>query len=89
MAIELSVANWHQIWIPPGFAHGFVALENDCDVIYKVTDYYASECDFGMAWNDPALGIDWRLPASEIILSDRDLRLPCLADVAPVFQFGD
>lgn len=89
VAVELSMANWYQIWIPAGFAHGFITLENDCEVIYKVTDYYAPKCDFGIAWNDPALGIDWRLPASEIILSDRDRRQPCLADASPVFQFGE
>jgi dTDP-4-dehydrorhamnose 3,5-epimerase len=85
VAVELSAANWHQMWIPAGFAHGFVTLENDCEVIYKVTDYYAPECDFGIAWNDPALGIDWRLPASDIILSDKDRRQPGLADMTPAF----
>jgi dTDP-4-dehydrorhamnose 3,5-epimerase len=89
VAIELSAANWHQIWIPPGFAHGFVTLEDDCEVIYKVTDYYAPESDFGIAWNDPALCIDWRLPASDIILSDRDRRQPGLSDISPAFQFGE
>lgn len=89
VAVELSASNWHQIWIPPGFAHGFVTLENDCEVVYKLTHYYTPECDFGVAWNDPALGIDWRLPASEIILSDRDRRHPCLDDVTPAFRFDD
>jgi dTDP-4-dehydrorhamnose 3,5-epimerase len=86
VAVELSAANWYQLWIPPGFAHGYLALENDCEVIYKVTDYYAPACDFGIAWDDPALAIDWRLAPSEIILSDRDRRQPRLADAA--FQFG-
>jgi dTDP-4-dehydrorhamnose 3,5-epimerase len=88
VAVELSSANWHQLWIPPGFAHGYVTLTPDCEVIYKVTDYYAPECDRGIAWDDPALAIDWRLPTSEIILSDKDRRQPLLADLTPSFQFS-
>jgi dTDP-4-dehydrorhamnose 3,5-epimerase len=88
VAVELSAANWHQLWIPPGFAHGYVTLQHDCEVIYKVTDYYAPECDRGIAWDDPALAIDWRLPASEIVLSDKDRRQPRLADVVSGFQLG-
>jgi dTDP-4-dehydrorhamnose 3,5-epimerase len=65
-----------------------VTLEQDCEVIYKVTDYHAPECDRGIVWDDPALAIDWRLPVSEIILSDKDRRQPRLADVVPVFRFG-
>jgi dTDP-4-dehydrorhamnose 3,5-epimerase len=84
VAVELSAANWAQLWVPPGFAHGYVTLGDDCEV----TDYYAPECDMGIAWDDPALGIDWRLSASEVILSDRDRRHPRLADAAPVFRFG-
>ncbi len=88
VAVELSAANWHQLWIPPGFAHGYVTLEDNCETIYKVTDYYAPEYDRGIAWNDPALGIDWRLPASEVILSDKDRQQPVLAKAAPAFHFG-
>jgi dTDP-4-dehydrorhamnose 3,5-epimerase len=88
VAAELSSANWHQLWIPPGFAHGYVTLEQGCEIIYKVTDYYAPECDCGIAWDDPALEIDWRLSASEILLSDKDRRQPRLADTPQAFQFG-
>jgi dTDP-4-dehydrorhamnose 3,5-epimerase len=87
VAVELSAANWHQVWVPPGFAHGYVTLEEDCEVLYKATDYYAPDCDRGIAWDDPALGIDWRISADGIVLSDKDKKHPRLADAAPAFHF--
>jgi len=59
VACELSAANWQQLWIPAGFAHGFVTLEEDTEVLYKVDAYYDRATDAGIAWNDPALAIDW------------------------------
>jgi dTDP-4-dehydrorhamnose 3,5-epimerase len=88
VAVELSAENWRQLWVPPGFAHGYVTLEDDCEVIYKVTDYYAPDCDRGIAWNDPALAIDWRMPANDIILSEKDRNQPNLRDAPQVFQFS-
>jgi dTDP-4-dehydrorhamnose 3,5-epimerase len=88
VAIELSAANWRQLWIPPGFAHGYLTLEDDCEVIYKVTDYYAPECDRGIAWDDPALSIDWRIATADIILSDKDRKQPRLDAAAPAFYFN-
>lgn len=57
--IELSAANRIQLWIPAGFAHGFLALEDDTHFLYKTTDYYATECERSIAWNDPTLAISW------------------------------
>lgn len=88
VAVELSAENWRQLWVPPGFAHGYRTLEDDCEVIYKVTDYYAPECDRGIAWDDPALGIDWGIAAAEAVLSDKDRNQPNLADMPLAFHFG-
>ncbi len=87
VATMLSAENWGQLWVPAGFAHGFCTLEPDTEVLYKVTDYYAPEADSGIAWDDPALGIDWPVGAAEATLSDKDRRLPKLAELGPVFQF--
>src|SRR5215470_7158569 len=57
VAVAPSAANWKQLWVPPGFAHGYVTLEPDCEVIYKVTDYYAKDCERAIAWDDPDLDI--------------------------------
>lgn len=81
VATMLSAKNWRQLWIPGGFAHGFCTLEPDTEVQYKVTDYYAPECDRGVRWNDPALGIAWPIAAELAILSDKDKKQPMLADL--------
>lgn len=86
--IELSAENWYQLWIPPGFAHGFKTLRPDTHVIYKVSDYYSPSHDHGIAWKDPDLGIDWELYGQQAVLSDKDRQQPRFCDVTPLFAGG-
>jgi dTDP-4-dehydrorhamnose 3,5-epimerase len=81
----LSAANWQQLWVPKGFAHGFCTLEPDTEVIYKVTDYYAPEQDRGLQWDDPALGIPWPVDATTAVVSDKDRANPTLAALPAYF----
>lgn len=83
VAVELSEDNHRQLFIPRGFAHGFAVLSKEAVFQYKCDNYYAPECEGGVAWDDPDLGIDWRLPAADVILSAKDTNRPRLAD-APV-----
>ena len=76
VAAELSAANWRQLWVPPGFLHGFVTLEPDTEVIYKTTDYYDRASERGVIWNDPALALPWPIEPAEVQLSDKDKLLP-------------
>ena len=76
VAVELSAENWKQLWVPPGFAHGYLTLEAHCEVIYKVTDYWAPDCERGIVWSDPSLAIDWGISAENMILADKDKALP-------------
>jgi len=74
----LSEENKHQLWVPRGFAHGFVVLSDHATFNYKVDNYYAPEHDRGIQFNDPVLNIDWRLPRLELVLSEKDLNQPSL-----------
>ncbi|MDX2308707.1 MAG: dTDP-4-dehydrorhamnose 3,5-epimerase [Hyphomicrobium sp.] len=82
----LSAENWKQLWVPAGFAHGFCTLEPDTEVIYKVTDTYAPDCDRGVLWNDPALGIAWPVAPEAAILSEKDRKNPTLAELPAYFS---
>lgn len=80
VAIELSEDNHRQLFIPRGFAHGFAVLSPEAVFQYKCDNYYAPQCEGGIAWDDPALGIDWKVPTENIILSEKDThRLPLSA----------
>jgi len=79
VTVELSAALGNVFFVPIGFAHGFVALEDDTLFLYKCTDYYAPAAEGGLCWNDPALGIDWQLP-SPALVSPKDALLPTLAE---------
>ena len=83
--MTLDAASPRQLWIPPGFAHGFLALEDDTHFLYKTTDYYARECERAIAWNDAALGIDWPALGSAPLLAAKDAAAPPLAQ-ADTFQ---
>lgn len=74
---RLSADNRNMLYIPPGFAHGFCVLSDAADVLYKCTDFHAPDDEYGIAWNDPALAIDW--PGESFVLSDRDRGLGTLA----------
>jgi dTDP-4-dehydrorhamnose 3,5-epimerase len=77
---RLSDTNHRQLWIPPGYAHGFVVISEIADCEYKCTDYYHPQSEIGVIWNDPDLAIAW--PIEDPILSDKDKRLPTLASLA-------
>lgn len=83
--VELSAANWSQVWIPAGFGHGLCTLEPHTEVVYKLTAPYHPESERGIAWNDPGLGIDWPLGQREPHLSDRDRKHPRLAEAPAHF----
>jgi dTDP-4-dehydrorhamnose 3,5-epimerase len=85
VAVRLSADDGLQLLVPKGFAHGFCTLEPDTEVVYKVSDYYAPECDRGLAWDDPALGIAWPVAAGAAVLSPKDRTHPRLADLPPAF----
>ncbi|WP_169570081.1 dTDP-4-dehydrorhamnose 3,5-epimerase [Sneathiella limimaris] len=89
VAVELSSDNWKQLWVPPGFAHGYCTLTENVEFLYKVDNDYSPEHEAGIIWNDPALGIDWKLDGSEARLSDKDTILPLLEKQDQLFEYGD
>lgn len=84
---ELTAKDGKQLLVPVGYAHGFLTLEPDCEIAYKVDDYYSPECDGGIAWNDPAIGIIWTTGSGEPVLSDKDANLPPLAEMMCEFDY--
>jgi dTDP-4-dehydrorhamnose 3,5-epimerase len=88
VAVELSSENKKQLLVPRGFAHGFIVLEDDTIFAYKVDNYYSPECDRGIAYNDPEIGIDWGMESTEILLSQKDTQQPLLNQTNDLFEFG-
>ncbi len=87
VAAELSAENWRQLLVPKGFAHGFVTLEPDTEVFYKVDGYYAPHNDAGVAWDDPNLAIGWPIDRDAVVLSAKDAAQPAFRDVCEIFTF--
>jgi len=85
--VELTAENGNQLWVPPGFAHGFCTIEPNSIISYKVTDYYSPEHDRGLLWSDPALGIEWPVDAEAAVLSAKDKVQPRLADLGAAFVY--
>jgi len=86
-SIELSAENKKQLFIPVGFAHGFAVLSETAEVLYKCDEFYNRECEAGIRFDDPSLNIDWQIPAARMIVSEKDLQLPLLADCKNNFIF--
>ena len=84
----LTPENGKQLWIPPGFAHGFCTLAPNTVISYKVTDYYSAECDKGLRWDDPAIGIVWPELADPDTLSPKDRKQPSLAELPVYFPWS-
>jgi dTDP-4-dehydrorhamnose 3,5-epimerase len=78
--VRLDAATHRQLWIPPGFGHGFLVLSETADFLYKTTEYWLPEHDRSLAWNDPAVGIEWPLDGAAPMLAAKDAAAPRLAD---------
>lgn len=87
VGLTLSAKEWNQILVPKGFAHGFVTLEPDTEVVYKVSAAYSQPHDRSIRFDDPAIAIAWPVPADEVILSDKDAAAALLADVETGFVY--
>jgi len=91
VGVVISAANRLMIWVPAGFAHGFLSLEDGTEVLYKTTDFYYPEYDAGIRWNDPDLHIAWPLEQHgipSVMVNDKDGRLPLLKEFEPPFRYG-
>jgi dTDP-4-dehydrorhamnose 3,5-epimerase len=86
---ELSAENARQLLVPKGFAHAYVTLTEECEVLYKVTGYYAPQAEGALRWNDPAVGVDWTLPHESISTNLRDGGASLLADLDTPFVYGE
>lgn len=87
-SIELSAENKKQLFIPPGFAHGFSVLTERAEVSYKCDEFYSKESETGIRYNDPSLNVDWRIPPEKVIISEKDQNLPPLSECKNNFEFS-
>lgn len=89
VAVELTEENHRQFFIPRGFAHGFSVLTPEVIFQYKCDNFYAPQSEGALAWDDPNLGINWRIPSDKILLSEKDKRHPCLKDAEWLFDYSE
>ena len=87
LSVELSAENGHQLFVPVGYGHAFVTLEPNCEVIYKVSDFYAPDSDGGIRFDDPEISIAWPFPADQLVLSPKDRALPLLSEFDSPFVY--
>lgn len=88
VAVELTAENHLQFFMPKGIAHGFAVLSQEAVFQYKCDNFYAPQSEGAIAWNDPALAIDWQIPADKVILSEKDNHHPVLAEIADSLEFN-
>ncbi|MFD2741726.1 dTDP-4-dehydrorhamnose 3,5-epimerase, partial [Sulfitobacter aestuarii] len=88
VGVELSFENGRQLLVPKGFLHGFVTRAPETEIVYKCSDYYAPDCDGAVRFDDPQIGIDWRLGETAPLLSDKDAVAPMLKDFDSPFTYG-
>jgi len=88
VAVELTEENKRQLFVPRGFAHGFVVLSEDAIFAYKVDNYYSPECDRGISFNDESLNIDWKIDTDKMQLSQKDKEQPAFKDNTQLFDYG-
>lgn len=89
VAVELTEENHRQFFVPRGFAHGFAVLSEEAVFQYKCDNFYCKESEGAIAWDDPEIGIDWRVPAEEVILSEKDKLSKCIAKADYLFDFNE
>ena len=89
VAVELTEDNHRQFFVPRGFAHGFAVLSKEAVFQYKCDNFYCKESEGSVAWNDPQLGIDWRIPADKVILSEKDKQSKNISEAEYLFNYNE
>ena len=89
VAVELTEDNHRQFFVPRGFAHGFAVLSEEAVFQYKCDNFYNKESEGSVAWNDPELAIDWRIPLDKVLLSEKDRQSKCIKDAEYLFDYNE